>query len=348
LDVSAITSQFELSGRGGMTGGQQRDSANSTLFGDMALQFRDAPTLSYTPRDPTELTRAMVAPVGITALGLMANTGWNSEDVLRLIVAEVNGVQNAPGATDIVPLRVPPWTPFPELAQLVGELRRERLLVLESTKETAQVSPPIGADRVDGSDLVEAAANDLEYRQAGQPDALILTRNTASYRLAFHPDALGRPDVEALWRMLNLVPGRLEYAIKRESVPGGVDLLPLPQALDEVHLRTRTLLEMVTFLSKGVEVPEDHLCRGLVAQTVGPDGVVFDWTSVTSGMFRVCAQKHRPKAAAVAIEHRGYWYYIPESDKRTKATLAMLQGLFNLQLSEPKKSGPLLTLPVGF
>ena len=76
LDVSAITSQFELSGSGSITGGRQRDSVNRTLFGDTSLQFRDAPTLSYTPRDPAELTRAMVAPVGITAMGLMGNNGW--------------------------------------------------------------------------------------------------------------------------------------------------------------------------------------------------------------------------------------------------------------------------------
>src|SRR5271154_6918034 len=31
MDVSAITSQFELSSRGGFTGGKQRDSVNQTL-----------------------------------------------------------------------------------------------------------------------------------------------------------------------------------------------------------------------------------------------------------------------------------------------------------------------------
>ena len=51
--------------------------------------------------------------------------------------------------------------------------------------------------------------------------------------------------------------------------------------------------------------------------------------------------------AAVAIEYQGYWYYIHAADKRSKSTLALIQALFNLQLSEPKKGGPLLTLPVG-
>src|SRR5262249_25460756 len=113
-------------------------------------------------------------------------------------------------------------------------------------------------------------------------------------------------------------------------------------------IRTRTLFEMLSYLSKGVQVPEEHLCRGLVAQAAGPDGVVFDWTAVTRGLFRVCVQKKRPKDAAVAIEYQGYWYFIPEADKRSRSTLGLIQPLFNLQLSEPKKTGPLLTLPVGF
>src|SRR4051812_3693646 len=82
---------------------------------------------------------------------------------------------------------------------------------------------------------------------------------------------------------LRLTPGRLEYGIRRADVPGGVGLLPLPDALDSVDVRTRTLLEMLAYLSKGVRVPDEHACRGLAAQTVGPDGIPFDWTAVTRG-----------------------------------------------------------------
>ena len=104
---------------------------------------------------------------------------------------------------------------------------------------------------------------------------------------------------------------------------------------------------MLIVLSKGVQVPEEHACRGLAAQSVGPDGVAFDWTLVTRDLFHVCVQKKRPREADVAIEYRGYWYFLPLADKRSKSTLALIQALFNLQLAEPKQAGPLLTLPVG-
>lgn len=342
MDVSAITSQFELSSRGGLTAGQERDSANQSLFGNAMLQFRDAPTLSYSPRDPTELTRVMVAPVGITALGLMANNGWGFDTVLRVMVADINGLENAPGAEQFIPEAIPPPTPFAEMSRLVGQLRRERAVVLASSESSKSVSSPISASRVDGSDLVQAASNKLEYRATEQPETMILTRAELGYRLTLSPAAEGRPDVEEMRRLLRLAPGHLNYEVKRVDVPGGIDLLPLPDALDSIDVRTRTLLEMLAYLSKGVEVPDQHVCRGLVSQPPG-----FNWTVVTQGLFHICSQKKRPKDAAVAIEYQGYWYFIAASDTRSKSTLALIQALFNLQLSEPKKGGPVLTLPVG-
>ncbi|ODT36438.1 MAG: hypothetical protein ABS60_15815 [Microbacterium sp. SCN 71-17] len=123
LDISAITSQFELSSNAGMTAGQERDSPNRSLFGQLGMQFRDAPTLSYTPRPETELTRAVLAPVGITALGLMANSGWNTESVVRLIMAEANGLFNAPGADQLIPETVPLDDSFARMAHLTSRSR---------------------------------------------------------------------------------------------------------------------------------------------------------------------------------------------------------------------------------
>ena len=194
---------------------------------------------------------------------------------------------------------------------------------------------------------MQAASNKLEYRPAERPEEVILTRTEPGYQLTLSPAAQGHPEADELRQLLRLTPGRQEYGVRRVDVPGGIGLLPLPDALDSIDVRTRTLLEMLAFLSKGVRVPEEHACRGLAAQTVGPDGIAFDWTAVTRGLFQVCSQKKRPKDAAVAIEYEGYWYFIAASDKRSKSTLALIQALFNLQLSEPKKGGPVLTLPVG-
>lgn len=347
LDIAAITSQFELSSHGSYTTGWERQSTRPSNYGTLGMQFRDAPTLSYSPRDPAELTRTMVAPVGITALGLMANNGWNVEDVIRLMIADINGLENAPGAEQLIPERVPPPTPFNEVARLAGQLRHDRLVTLAAVDIPKPISGPIAFDKVNGSDFVDAASHKFEFQPGNAPGQLVLTRTDPGYRLTVSPLALSRPDVDAFRQLLRLAPGQPEYAIHRVDIPGGIHTLPLPDALDTVEVRTRTLLDMLTYLSKGVSVPEEHRCAGIAAQTFGPDGRPFDWPVVTQGLFHVSVSEKCPKDAAVKVRYKGYWFYLPAADKRSKSTLALIQALFNLQLSEPKKGGPLLTLPVG-
>ncbi len=109
----------------------------------------------------------------------------------------------------------------------------------------------------------------------------------------------------------------------------------------------RSVLQIMTFLSKGVCVPEEHMRTGIAPMTPGPDGQPYDWTRVTAGNFFVGAQKHRPRDAEVAVPYRGYWFFIAPSDVNSRAVLAILEILFGLQESDSRSVGPLLTLPVG-
>jgi hypothetical protein len=109
----------------------------------------------------------------------------------------------------------------------------------------------------------------------------------------------------------------------------------------------RSVLQIMTFLSKGVCVPEAHICSGEAPTTPGPDGRPFDWTRVTTGNFASASQKHRPHNAEVAVQYRGYWFSISREDVTSRSVLAVLEILFALQESDEKTAGPVLTLPVG-
>ncbi len=112
-------------------------------------------------------------------------------------------------------------------------------------------------------------------------------------------------------------------------------------------MNMRSVLQIMTFLSKGVCVPEEHVRTGEAPMTAGPDGRPFDWTRVTAGNFFVNSRKHRPHDAEVAVQYRGYWFYIDKSDVNSRAALAVLEILFALQESADRHSGPVLTLPLG-
>ena len=103
----------------------------------------------------------------------------------------------------------------------------------------------------------------------------------------------------------------------------------------------------MTFLSKGVCVPEEHVISGVAPTTPGPDGQPFDWTRITAGNFVVHFQKHRPRDAEVAVPYRGYWFYVAPNDVNSRAALAILEVVFALQESDGRSAGPMLTLPIG-
>jgi hypothetical protein len=49
----------------------------------------------------------------------------------------------------------------------------------------------------------------------------------------------------------------------------------------------------------------------------------------------------------VAVQYRGSWFYIDDSDLSSKSTFNLLGQLFELQAGEAGGSVPLLTLPIG-
>ncbi|MFI5461111.1 MAG: hypothetical protein ACHRXM_37360 [Isosphaerales bacterium] len=262
-------------------------------------------------------------------------------------MSEANGLANASGADELIPSQVPSATAFLEVARLAARLRAAGAARMVAVDETKEVADPIEESHVDGSDFVAAANNKLAFRHSAARAGLILTRDDPANAIVIAPDASTDPELQSFRELLRLSPGRLEYPVRRVERAGSEPLRPLADAKDAITVRTRTILGMMIFLSKGVQMPDEHIARGLAVQTPGPDGVAFDWPLVTRGLFHVCVQKKRPKQAAIAVPYRGYWYYIDDTDQRSKSTLALIQALLNLQLAEPQRAGPVLTLPVG-
>jgi hypothetical protein len=57
----------------------------------------------------------------------------------------------------------------------------------------------------------------------------------------------------------------------------------------------------------------------------------------------------RASSAYVAVNYRGQWFYINDSDQQSKATFALVLGVLRLDFARQKigTTGPVLTLPAG-
>lgn len=119
---------------------------------------------------------------------------------------------------------------------------------------------------------------------------------------------------------------------------------PRPNA---VGIEMRSLTGMFFFLAHGVEVPERDQAVGRVMVTRYESGEPFDWNNVVGDVFRIRSRSSTPKNAQVAIEYRGSWFYLDDSDLTSKYSLLLVDQLASLLGGKIEKAAPLLTIPVG-
>jgi hypothetical protein len=346
IDLPNITSQFEAAGRGNYLGGYGNQTPGRASLGFGELSLRDTPTLSYHPREGREIAKALLSPLSSDLL-IIVNAGTNLEQLLLLTINDSNDVPNAPRATTLLPMVPDDNTLFVRAVQLLASLRDRDAteLAFGTSENSTAASDPIPVSSIEGRDLLSAAKDEYVYRAQGQGQMTVRKREKELY-LRIRDPYVRSPEIQEVERIFKLTPGLSRYRIKSELTEE-VNQEPSPLGRDTIYLNMRSVLQIMTFLSKGVCVPEEHEISGIAPVTPGPDGLPYDWTRVTAGHFIVHAQKRRPRDAEVAVHYRGYWFYVALNDVKTRSVLAALEILFALQESDSRSVGPLLTLPIG-
>jgi hypothetical protein len=359
VEVSAIAAQYELTAQAegrpffsteSTTGNFFRSF--STVLPDVMASGASRPTISFTPIQSGETVARYMRPVTLEGVILFAETSWPISTIFRLWLEGMNGLPNAPSASGPTRSFPPEYVEFLRATQLLQVIQDRGELTFRKVEEEVS-GDPISADRVSGADLVEARKGGDEYRLTPDGKSWRLIRRTRKLYLDMSPKALDTPEYLELTQLLHLKPGLTRYEVTQSTV-GYLDRRPGSPPSERINLVPRSLVQVVFYVSHGVEVPPEHLACGLAKPTLEADGRVFDWQQVTNGLFTVKAvcQKKRPACAAVAVFHRGYWFYIDDTDHATKSTLCLLRPSRRLDLGSIGSDrrtppGPILTLPVG-
>jgi hypothetical protein len=126
---------------------------------------------------------------------------------------------------------------------------------------------------------------------------------------------------------------------------GSLKLVPAPfkTSQDELAMQTRSLLGVMSALSRGVSVPSKHVSRRLAANfatATGPADLPDE-----GGWLHVGYSVLPNPEAYVQIFYKGYWFHIDECDISSKRTFALLDYLFSLQQTEKGQALPVITVP---
>ena len=113
------------------------------------------------------------------------------------------------------------------------------------------------------------------------------------------------------------------------------------QELDGVAISTRSTFDLIEILRAAIEIPQEHAAAGIAIDYPTP--------GQAGKNIRIQAAKSKPKRASVAVKHRGYWFYIDDSDLRTKLFYQMVRTLWSVSIAAGtgQKTAPVLTIPVS-
>jgi hypothetical protein len=321
----------------------------NSLLPQAELNAADRPTIAMTPQDDQDFTKRLFTPIPLEGVTYLGKTTWPISTVFRLWLENLNWVSNAETASGPTPKTAPDYAEFSQGMRALQSLQDRKAIALFAEEREEKISEGLPTTRLSGNEILEATKAGFEFRKDDLKETWTLVKKKQQPILRVKADSVKDPDVEELCRVFKLKRGATSYDVVADKADPFLADAP-KDGLGYLDLETRSLLQVLFFVSHGVEVPDEHLCSGKAPMTLDGDGRSFDWTPVLDGLFKVSHTKghRRPPHAHVAIHYDGYWFYIDERDRDTKATFALILEVSRLELAG--KSGtnaPMLTLPLG-
>ncbi|KWT92784.1 hypothetical protein APY03_2958 [Variovorax sp. WDL1] len=353
LAISTIAAQFERSQSFAISpfftaaGGDINRSFTAVLPQAQVLGA-DRPTFSLTPQDDQEFTRKLFTPVPLEGVIYLAKTTWPVSTIFRLYLENLNWVSNAQTASGPAPTKPPEVNDFMRGIEAMQVLQDRGQIVFGIEERSETLGGPLPTASVAARDVIEAAKSGYVYRPDEKGGNWTLIKKSQQPVLLVDPAALASPAMQEFTRTFRLKQGLLKYDITQEALHPFPSTFPA-EGVTNLDLETRSLLQALYFVSHGIDIPQEHVLRGLVQVIRDNAGSLYDSRIITHGLFQVrsAGGTERPPGAFVAIQYQGYWFYIEWTDQRSKATFSLLMELARLELTGKSGPGPLLTLPLS-
>lgn len=348
--VSSISTQFTFDA-GATVGADLKSSLPDIFHADGSVAASERPTITYMPLQDEQFAHRLLSPMSMETLLLLTRTGWSMERVLRLMVQNINGLDNATSAGGPTPQLRPDFESFKKVAGYFRTLqnRNQVEIAYQKSKTPKTLSGPIPVQQIAGTDLVLAAEKGFRFDVNEEGTQVILTSPDQFLVLRVAPNIDKTSERDVIFEKLNIDPpgAKRNYYPLRLANEGQL-FEGRETVKNQLWISTRSLLETLYYLSQGIDIPDGHYTDGIVTKTLNSDGSVFDWNELTGDLLRIHHSKQRPVQSSVAVQYREYWFFIDDSDLQSKSTFSLLMELYNLEIrGGGAVSAPVLTLGVG-
>jgi len=324
LSINSINStvSFSLAADAGVSlgAGDNRTSAST------GAGYSSTPTISFSPLRGEQFARKLTEPVGLPVIVYLSSVTRDAHQIFRLLVTRMNGLTNLEGETNEA---------FNTVTSTLATYQYAGTADIGFAEEQLLSTPPIPEDKVSIGDMLTALRDGLSIQEDPASGKIVFQKSAEKPRLYVSPNANGR---DAFLAKLGLDSDHLEFPIQ-------LNFHEYEKTGDQVlEISTRSLLQSLVFLSQGVEVPPEHVSSGVVRSHW------LDSSKAQASMadvFQIWYSKDRPDNASVEVQHRGYWYFIRDSDVVSKRTFSLIALTLRFIFEAETGAGPVLTLPVA-
>lgn len=348
LETGSITAQFKFNLNASAT---RENGVGATrdlhIYGGSA-GFEDRPTMTFTPLRGEDYVKRLMEPISTETIGLLYYSGWSIDRILRLLVHQMNGLENALSAAGPTPSEAPEFREFAKASSLLRHLQQQTDLLLAYESTTSPASVPISRAQLTAHDFVEARAAGLHFQKPkdGEDEFQLVAKGFTPY-LRIRTKALRSGPASGLEGLLGWAVPEEEGDEIRIELVGGIHVGEREEAgRRKLTVATRSVMGVLFYISQAVTPPESHVEKGLVTLTT-ENGQPFEWLQVTKDLFEVHVSRFRPRDSAVTVRYRGHWFFVRDDDADSKSTLMLIAQLLALQSGNQKGQAPVLTIPVG-
>ncbi|MDE6575878.1 MAG: hypothetical protein K2L24_00535, partial [Opitutales bacterium] len=326
LEVSNIVENRKFTTRIGPQGSKISRHGNFDVsLGVAYMENFQNPSITFSPLKGEKFTKAIATPIPIPLVLGLIQTGWSPKRVFNICVERLNRLDNASEASGPTPKRPPEYKSFEQCVKLLNHLYKEDQLIFGiGRKDLEETLGP-----VPGNAFLRQCSQIWDYFVQG-------VRKMVSQEITGLPSLSPQQDtplaqyvkeLKRLYKGVKLVLGPDKDLIMRfnSNDPNQSDILELKKSLElkpeksefkltsnfshlgsgkDLLVRTRSLMEILFFLSHAVQVPEEDVLNGLVSQTIAKDGSIFDWERQLSGKWLhvLCStERQAPKNSAVCV-----------------------------------------------
>lgn len=317
MQVGTIASSFTYAINAGVTATTKPEAYQWPLGAGLS----ETPTVTFTPYDGQKYTQEILAELSGGRMLMLFRSNTDLEILLRCVVDRIGRLENQAPSRPVNREAMAEFVDFCKTAREM-QLRRELEILSVVQKEKAQ-------DKAQDKEPTQTLVLLMRFGDEGQARAMS-NRLGVEYR----PQPRQSGKFLLVFRLVDT--NLMEANANRD--PRFVDL----------PARLRSCREVLDYLGQGVEVPPSHLAAGVSnLSPLAVDRRLVDPRPFVEDLFRIRQSPDKPADAFVEVRYRDTWFYISDSDLRSKMVFSLMLTLMALQSSSGPVPTPVLTLSVG-